>query len=139
MAQPVVQTTISLVFGRVLAAVRKDAGYSQRRLLRKARMRPGSIARLETGKATGTIAQIFKLETALYDVLHGPGTLQQLLAQCVSKLRARRILVLVEQQPDPDLPKLEPQRLDRLIAPVIDDWLNAIDEIEEELAEEDED
>lgn len=140
MARPIAQTSLSLVFGRALAAVRKDAGYSQRELLKDAGMRPGSIARLETGKATATIAQIIKLEETLRDVLHAPGTLQQILSLCVDELRDRRIHVLVEQRPDPDIPELRPQRLDRIIAPVIDEWLDALqalDEIEEELDDED--
>lgn len=131
----VCQTSLSAVFGRLLAALRADLGTSQRAFRAAAGLKPGALERLETGLAVANLGHLFKVVKALrkadpwgdarapdgLDVT--PGKLVGALSRCAALLRSRRVGVYLEGPPWDDLPELELPRLDRLIAPVVEECL----------------
>ena len=130
------QVSLNVLFGRILVALRQEKGLTQRQFGRLSKMKPGAIQRLETGRATLSVAHVVKAARAFkapdllplddgeaIDLELSSFDLLALLFKCSRHLRQLCHRVYLEGPAWDDLEELEPPRIDRLIAPVIEAYL----------------
>ena len=130
------QTSLSAVFGRVLALLRQEKGVTQREFRKLAKMKPGAIERLETGLATATLPHLYKVSRGLRSdekvaakkprpavIEVGVDGLLKLLDDCARELGDRGFRVYMEGPAKDEQEEMDAARLDRVIGVVVEAWL----------------
>jgi transcriptional regulator with XRE-family HTH domain len=130
------QTSLSAVFGRVLALLRQEKGVTQREFRKLAKMKPGAIERLETGLATATLPHLYKVSRGLRSdekvaakkprpavIEVGVDGLLKLLDDCARELGDRGFRVYMEGPAKGEQEEMDAARLDRVIGVVVEAWL----------------
>ena len=130
------QVSFNVLFGRILVALRQEKGLTQREFGRLSKMKPGAIQRLETGRATLSVAHVVKAARAFkepdllplddgvaIDLELNSFDLLELLFDCAKHLKKLGHRVYLEGPAWKEPEELEAPRIDRLIAPVIEEYL----------------
>jgi transcriptional regulator with XRE-family HTH domain len=134
----VVAVDLTTLFGRIVSALRQEMKLSQAVFAEKLSWDRSLLARVESGRNTASIDNVYMLEEAfmLAGLLRGHGDLVLLSERAVREAQGRGFRVVVGRLPKPegDGP-VEIPSLDRIISRVVDDWLEA-EEAEEEPDEE---
>jgi transcriptional regulator with XRE-family HTH domain len=126
-------TTIDLttILGRTVAALRQELRHSQASFARVLDIDRSLLARIESGRNTATIDNVFLIEEAFIQagVLHWHGDMTMLAARIVGEIKQRGGRALYGNLPKPegDAP-LETTALDRIVALVVDGWLQELAE-----------
>jgi len=129
-------TSLSAVFGRVLALLRQEKGVTQREFRKLAKMKPGAIERLETGLATATLPHLYKVSRGLRSdekvsakkprpavIEVGVDGLLKLLDDCARELGDRGFRVYMEGPAKDGQEEMDSTRIDRVIGGVVEGWL----------------
>jgi len=117
---------LSSIIGRIIAALRRELGASQAAIAGRLRWDRSLLARIESGRNTATIDNIFELEVLLQGegLLARHGDLVELCGRVAREAKHRGLVPVVgksEQQEGQE--SVEAATLDRIVARVVDDWL----------------
>ena len=117
---------LSSIIGRIIAALRRELGASQAAIAGRLRWDRSLLARIESGRNTATIDNIFELEVLLQGegLLARHGDLVELCGRVAREAKRRGLVPVVgksEQQEGQE--SVEAATLDRIVARVVDDWL----------------
>ncbi len=120
---------LSTIIGRIVAALRQEQGASQAALASRMTWDRSLLARIEAGRNTANIDNIFELEKVFMAdrLIGGHGDLIELCSRVVreSKRRGLRPVVGRTVKPDGEEP-VDAPTLERIVARIVDDWLEAL-------------
>jgi transcriptional regulator with XRE-family HTH domain len=122
---------LSSVIGRIVAALRQELGLSQAALSGRLQWDRSLLARIEAGRNTVNIDNLFELEEVFVaeELIASHGDLLELCSQVVYEARRRGLRPVVgrtERQEGQE--SVETATLDRIVARIVDDWLEAMKE-----------
>ncbi len=124
---------LSTILGRVIAGLRQETGKSQAKLASEMGWDRSLLSRIESGRNTATIDNIFELEEAFLrdELIAEHGDLTSLLARVVrqAKQRGHRPVYGQTAKPSGEDPIPTPA-LDRIVLAVVDRWLNKLSDDE---------
>jgi transcriptional regulator with XRE-family HTH domain len=127
--------SLATIIGRIIALFRKELGQSQTELAGRMKWDRSVLSRIEGGRNTATIDNIFELEELFMadHLIKGHGDLTRLTSDVVYEARRRGLRPVVghDETPEGEEP-VEAPALDRIVARVIDDWLVGMNEPEPE-------
>lgn len=134
-----VAVDLTTLFGRIVSAFRQEMKLSQAVFAEKLSWDRSLLARVESGRNTATIDNIYLLEEAfmLAGLLREHGEMMLLCERAAREAQGRGFRVMAGRLPKPegDGP-VEIPSLDRIISRVVDDWLEGAED-EEPADEED--
>ena len=117
---------LSSIIGRIVAALRQEQGASQAALSARMSWDRSLLARIEAGRNTANIDNIFELEEVFMadGLIEGHGDLTKLCALVVHEARRRGLRPVVghTESPEGEEP-VEAPSLDRIVGRIVDDWL----------------
>jgi transcriptional regulator with XRE-family HTH domain len=120
---------LSTIIGRIVAALRQEQGASQAALAGRMTWDRSLLARIEAGRNTANIDNIFELEEVFMadGLIGGHGDLIELCSRVVreSKRRGLRPVVGRTDKPEGEEP-VDAPTLERIVARIVDDWLEAL-------------
>ena len=122
---------LSSIIGRIVAALRQEMGLSQAALAGRVRWDRSLLARIEAGRNTANIDNLFELEEVLMaeDLLASHGDLLELCSRVAHESKRRGLRPVVGRIAKPEgQPSVETATLDRIVARIVDDWLEAMKE-----------
>lgn len=117
---------LTTITGRIIAMLRQELGSSQAALAGRLTWDRSLLARIESGRNTATIDNIFELEEVYLagGLLAEHGDLVTLTACVVNEAMRRGLRVVVGKSERPEGEEsVEVATLDRIVARVVDDWL----------------
>lgn len=117
---------LSSIIGRIVAALRRELGASQAVLSARLSWDRSLLARIEAGRNTANIDNIFELEEAFMAdrLIEGHGDLVELTSRVVHEAKRRGLRPVVGQTTQPEgQESVEAATLDRIVARIVDDWL----------------
>lgn len=117
---------LSSIIGRIVAALRHELGASQAALSGRLSWDRSLLARIEAGRNTATIDNIFELETVFIaeGLLARHGDLVALVSEVAHEAKRRGLRPVVGRAAQlDDHTSVESATLDRIVARVVDDWL----------------
>lgn len=117
---------LASIFGRIVAALRQEQGASQAVLAGRLTWDRSLLARIEAGRNTANIDNIFELEEVFMadGLIASHGVLVELTNRVVREAKRRGLRPVVgrvEKQEEHE--SVEAAALDRIVARVVDDWL----------------
>jgi len=120
---------LASIIGRIVAALRREQGASQATLSGRMSWDRSLLARIEAGRNTANIDNIFELEAVFLadGLIESHGDLVELTSRVTheAKRRGLRPVVGRVQQLDGH-ESVKSAALDRIVARVVDDWLVAL-------------
>jgi len=122
---------LSSVIGRIVAALRQELGLSQAALSGRLQWDRSLLARIEAGRNTANIDNLFELEEVFMaeELIASHGDLLELCSQVVHEAKRRGLRPVVGRTAKPEgQQNVETATLDRIVARVVDDWLEAMKE-----------
>jgi transcriptional regulator with XRE-family HTH domain len=126
---------LTTIFGRIVGMLRQELGLSQAAFSEGLKWERSLIARIETGRNMASIDNIFELEERFMEekLIFEHGDLVTLTARASREAIRRGLRPIYGEtaKPDGDSP-VEVPTLDRIVARIVDDWL---DEVKAERAE----
>ncbi len=129
---------LSSIIGRIVAALRRELGASQAKLSARLKWDRSLLARIESGRNTANIDNIFELEVAFMGdgLIEDHGDLVELTSRVAREAKRRGFRPIVGRAELPkDQESVEAATLDRIVVRIVDDWLMAMqDEHEPEPA-----
>ena len=125
-------TTVDLttILGRIVSALRLELRHSQASFARELDIDRSLLARIESGRNTATIDNVFLIEEALIQggLIHWHGDLTVLAARAVGEIKGRGGRTIYGNIPKPEGDaSLETAALDRIVALVVDGWLQELE------------
>lgn len=117
---------LSSIIGRIIAALRRELGASQAAIAGRLRWDRSLLARIESGRNTATIDNIFELEVLLQGegLLARHGDLVELSGRVAREAKRRGLVPVVgKSELQEGQESVEAATLDRIVARVVDDWL----------------
>ena len=117
---------VTTVFGRVVAAMRRESRLSQAGFAAEMRVDRSHLARIETGRNIATVDDIFRIGGVLdrLDVVSGEGDLMGITLEAIQEVRDRRTRVAFGKlAPRPGETVMDGRLLDRTVIRVVDGWL----------------
>lgn len=125
---------LATIIGRIVALFRKELGQSQTEMASRMKWDRSVLSRIESGRNTATIDNIFELEELLIAdrLIREHGDLTKLTGQVVYEARRRGLRPVVGHTEIPEGEEsVELSTLDRIVARIVDDWLVGMGEAEE--------
>ena len=117
---------LATIIGRIVASLRKEMGITQAALAGHMKWDRSVLARIEAGRNTANIDNIFELEEQFMAdrLIEGHGDLTKLCALVVHEARRRGLRPVVghTESPEGEEP-VEAPSLDRIVGRIVDDWL----------------
>ena len=126
---------LSTILGRVVAGLRQESGKSQAAFSAEIGWDRSLLSRVESGRNTATIDNIFELEEAFIreELIAHHGDLTDLLARVVRQARRRGLRPVYGQMAKPSGEDPIPTpALDRIVLAVVVRWLNKLSDEEED-------
>lgn len=120
---------LSTIIGRIIAALRQEQGASQATLAGRMTWDRSLLARIEAGRNTANIDNIFELEELFIadDLMDRHGDLVELCSRVVREAKRRGLRPVVGRTTKPEGEEpVDAPTLERIIARIIDDWLTAM-------------
>ena len=117
---------LTTITGRIVALLRQELGASQAVLAGRLTWDRSLLARVESGRNTATIDNIFELEEVYVSegLIAEHGDLVVLTSRVVREAKRRGLRVVVGKSERPEgQESVEVATLDRIVARVVDDWL----------------
>ncbi len=117
----------STIFGRVVGALRQEIKKSQAEFSRDIKWDRGLLARIESGRNTAGVDNIYELGTQFRDanLIHRRADLFEIADRVAARARERGLRIWVGNLPKPDGEgPIEVLTLDRIVSRVVDDWLD---------------
>ena len=116
---------LASIIGRIVAALRQEQGASQAVLAGRLTWDRSLLARIEAGRNTATINNIFELEVVFLadGLITSHGDLVELTSRVVHAANARGLRPVVGRVAKQGAESIETVTLDRIVARVVDDWL----------------
>ena len=117
---------LSSIIGRIVAALRREQGVSQATLAGRMSWDRSLLSRVEAGRNTATIDNIFELEEVfLVDgLIEGHGALVALTSRVAHEAKRRGLRPVVGRVARPEgQQSVELATLDRIVARIVDDFL----------------
>ncbi len=116
---------LATITGRVVAALRHEQGATQSALAGRMRWDRSLLARIEAGRNTATIDNLFELEEILLadGLIRRHGDLVELVNRVVRVAKRRGLRPVVGRPAGEEQPSAEPAAVERIVGRVIDDWL----------------
>ncbi len=116
---------LATITGRIVAAFRHEQGATQATLARRMRWDRSLLARVEAGRNTATIDNLFELEEVFLadGLVRRHGDLVELVGRVVYEAKRRRLSPVVGRTGTGEQPSAETALVDRIVARVVDDWL----------------
>jgi transcriptional regulator with XRE-family HTH domain len=117
---------LTTITGRIVALMRQELCESQAVLAGRLTWDRSLLARIESGRNTATIDNIFELEEVYLagGLLASHGDLVELTDRVVHAAKRRGLRVVVGKSERPEgQESVEVATLDRIVARVVDDWL----------------
>ena len=117
---------LSSIIGRIVAALRREQGVSQATLAARMSWDRSLLSRIEAGRNTATIDNIFELEEVfLVDgLIEGHGALVALTSRVAHEAKRRGLRPVVGRVARPEgQQSVELATLDRIVARIVDDFL----------------
>jgi len=121
---------LSTIIGRIVAALRHEQGASQAALSGRMSWDRSLLARIEAGRNTANIDNIFELEEVFMSdgLIAGHGDLVELVSRVVHEAKGRGLRPVVGRAERAEgQVSVEGAVLDRIVARVVDDWLVALE------------
>ena len=118
---------LTTLFGRVVAGLRQEAKLSQGALADRLAWERTLLGRVETGRNTATVDNIFELDAFFVEagLLDRRGDLWALFTRAAQTVTRRGMVVLVDRDAPPDGVDVADSRdLDRIVRRVVEDWLD---------------
>jgi transcriptional regulator with XRE-family HTH domain len=122
---------LSSIIGRIVAALRQELGLSQAALSGRMQWDRSLLARIEAGRNTANIDNLFELEEVFMaeDLIASHGDLMELCSRVAHEAKRRGLRPVVGRTAKPEgQVNVETATLDRIVARIIDDWLEAMKE-----------
>ena len=122
---------LSSIIGRIVAALRQELGLSQAALSGRMQWDRSLLARIEAGRNTATIDNLFELEEVFMaeDLIESHGDLMELCSRVAHEAKRRGLRPVVGRTERPEgQESVETATLDRIVARIVDDWLEAMKE-----------
>ena len=122
---------LSSIIGRIVAALRQELGLSQAALSGRMQWDRSLLARIEAGRNTANIDNLFELEEAFMaeDLIDSHGDLLDLCSRVAHEAKRRGLRPVVGRSAKPEgQVSVETATLDRIVARIVDDWLVAMEE-----------
>ena len=118
--------SLTRIFGRVLAWLRRTSGLTQRALSELSTLPQAHISRLETGAVTATIHDVILMESCLARCgpLRQPGDLVLLTERIAAELQVRGAVVDLNRGA-PASPPVPPEEVEAVVGRVLRSWLAA--------------
>lgn len=116
----------ALVFGRVLACLRRDANMTQKQLAEHGGLRQSAVTHLETGRTTPTFYLLMSVGTLFADqgAIEGPWTFFELVKRVSNELVGRGFEVVHRPlEKGGALSRSDLAMLDRVVGITYDRWL----------------
>jgi transcriptional regulator with XRE-family HTH domain len=134
----VLTTNYAAVIGRLVSAIRTETGLNQLDFADACRLKPGTLARIESGTNTATIDHVMLIGRALtrLDQLNEPAEIVVLVDLCRRQLKKRGIRVRSGKLDNNTL-QLPMNHLDVVVGLVVMEWHRPDDEDDEDSDEED--
>ena len=117
---------LASIFGRIVAALRQEQGASQAVLAGRLTWDRSLLARIEAGRNTANIDNIFELEEVFMadGLIAAHGDLVELTNRVVREAKRRGLRPVVGRMERPEgQESVETATLDRIVARIVDDWL----------------
>jgi len=117
---------LSSIIGRIVAALRQEQGASQAALSARMSWDRSLLARIEAGRNTANIDNIFELEEVFMvdGLIAEHGDLVELTSRVVHEAKRRGLRTVVGRMERPEgQESVETATLDRIVARIVDDWL----------------
>ena len=116
---------LASIIGRIVAALRQEQGASQAVLAGRLTWDRSLLARIEAGRNTATIDNIFELEEVFMadGLIESHGDLVELTSRVVHEAKRRGLRPVVGRADKLDAASVETVTLDRIVARIVDDWL----------------
>jgi transcriptional regulator with XRE-family HTH domain len=114
---------LATITGRIVAALRHEQGATQATLAGRMRWDRSLLARVEAGRNTATIDNLFELEEVFLadGLVRRHGDLVELVGRIVHEAKRRGLSPVVGRTGEQ--PSAETALVDRIVARVVDDWL----------------
>jgi len=125
---------LATILGRIVALLRRELGQSQTEMAGRMKWDRSVLSRIESGRNTATIDNIFELEELLMadHLIREHGDLTKLTGQVVYEARRRGLRPVVGHAEIPEGEEsVELSTLDRIVARIVDDWLVDLGEPDE--------
>ena len=122
---------LSSIIGRIVASLRQELGLSQAALSQRMQWDRSLLARIEAGRNTANIDNLFELEEVFLakDLIASHGDLLELCSRVAHEAERRGLRPVVGRSAKPQgQPSVETATLDRIVARIVDDWLEAMKE-----------
>jgi len=122
---------LSSIVGRIVAAFRRELGLSQAALSGHMQWDRSLLSRIEAGRNTANIDNLFELEGVFMaeGLIASHGDLTELCSRVAHEAKRRGFRPVVGRTPKPEgQVSVETTTLDRIVARIIDDWLEAMKE-----------
>lgn len=123
---------LSTITGRIVAALRQELGLSQAVLAGRLHWDRSLLARIEAGRNTANIDNLFELEEVFMveGLIAGHGDLLELCSQVAHEARRRGFRPVVGRIGKTEgQESVEAATLDRIVAGIVDDWLEAMKKV----------
>ncbi len=120
---------LSSIIGRIVAALRQEQGASQATLAGRMSWDRSLLSRIEAGRNTANIDNLFELEEVFMadGLIEGHGDLLALCSRVVHEAKRRGLRPVVGRTEKPEGEEsVETATLDRIVARIVDDWLVAL-------------
>ena len=117
---------LSSIIGRVIAALRQEQGASQATLAGRMSWDRSLLARIEGGRNTATVDNIFELEEVFMadGLIDRHGDLLELTSRVAHEAKRRGLRPVVgRKERSEGQESVETATLDRIVARIVDDWL----------------
>ena len=122
---------LSSIIGRIVAALRQELGLSQAALSGRMQWDRSLLARIEAGRNTANIDNLFELEEVFMTekLIASHGDLMELCSRVAHEAKRRGLRPVVGRTATPEgQVSVETATLDRIVARIVDDWLEAMKE-----------
>jgi len=122
---------LSSIIGRIVAALRQELGLSQAALSGRIQWDRSLLARIEAGRNTANIDNLFELEEVFLaeDLIASHGDLMELCSRVAHEAKRRGLRPVVGRTAKPERQvSVETATLDRIVARIADDWLESMKE-----------
>lgn len=120
---------LTTVFGRIVGALRQELGHSQAAFAERMTWDRSLLARIESGRNLASIDNIFELEERFMEekLIFGHGDLVELTGRATREAKRRGLRPVYGSiaKPEGDTP-VEVPTLDRIVARIVDDWLDEV-------------
>ncbi len=117
---------LSTIIGRIIAGLRQEQGASQATLAGRMTWDRSLLARIEAGRNTANIDNIFELEELFIadDLIDRHGDLVELCSRVVREAKRRGLRPVVGRTAKPEGEEpVDAPTLERIVARIIDEWL----------------